>query len=274
MSHPRISVFAGTANGNALAARTIEGQATLQARTNHQLAIDSVHDEIVAPNPFAQALLFFRGGANGEEAPVRIIQGPKTKLIYVDNVAVDGPRGEVFASQTLTDSILVFDREPAGDVAPKRILHGPHTKLDHPWKAAIDPVNHLLAVSNRDSIAIFNSTDDGDTAPKWIIGGPKAHAFTKGKYGTPILYPEGKKIFVTGNPKDATNGAGVLVWNYGDTGDVAPWGVIKRSPTSRLTTITNGGMAINPAGKEVIVLAGEVYGSERILVYNAPELFQ
>ena len=85
----RISVFAGSANGAAVAQRTIEGQSTLQARTNHQLAIDSVHDEIVAPNPFAQAILFFRGGANGEEAPVRTLQGARTGLSRPETVAVD-----------------------------------------------------------------------------------------------------------------------------------------------------------------------------------------
>jgi hypothetical protein len=274
VSHPRISVFAGSANGNARATRTIEGQATLQARTNHQIAVDPIHDEIIAPNPFAQAILFFRGGANGEEAPIRIIQGPKTKLVYVDNVAVDPIHGEVVASQTLTDSILVFSREPGGDVAPIRILNGPHTKLDHPWKATVDPVNNLIAVTNRDSIAIFNRTDNGDVPPKWIIGGPKAHAFMEGKFGTPILYPEGKKIFVSGNPIGPDKGAGIAVWKYGDNGDVTPWAVIKRSPTTRLTTLSNKGMAVNPEAKEVMVLAGEEYGSERILIYHAPELFQ
>ena len=272
MSHPRISVFAGSANGNAVAARTIEGQATLQARTNHQLGIDSIHDEIVAPNPFAQAILFFRGGANGEEAPLRIIQGPKTKLVYVDNVAVDGPHNEVIAAQTLTDSVLIFSRETGGDVAPIRILHGPKTKLDHPWKAAVDPVNNLIAVTTKTSILFFNRTDNGDVAPKWSIEGPKLRAMTP-RVLTPVLYPEGKRIFVTMRVKKGNNVA-IAVWKYGDDGDVAPWSVIKSSPTTRLTTLTNGGIAINPEGKEVMALAGEVYGSERILIFHAPELFQ
>jgi hypothetical protein len=272
VSHPRISVFAGSANANASATRTIEGQATLQARTNHQIGIDSIHDEIVAPNPFAQAILFFRGGANGEEAPVRIIQGPKTKLVYVDNVAVDATHGEVVAAQTLTDSVLVFNREPGGDVAPIRILHGPKTKLDHPWKASVDPVNNLIAVTTKRSILIFNRTDNGDVAPKWVIEGPKLRAMTP-RVLTPVLYPEGKKIFVTMRVKQA-NSAAIAVWKYGDDGDVAPWAIIKSSPTTRLTTLTNGGVAINPEAKEIMALAGEVYGSERILIFRAPELFQ
>lgn len=265
-------MFAGSANGNAIAKRTIEGQATLQARTNHQIGIDSMHDEIVAPNPFAQAILFFRGGASGEEAPLRIIQGPKTKLVYVDNVAVDPVHGEVIAAQTLTDAVLVFSRERGGDVAPIRILHGPRTKLDHPWKAAVDPVNNLIAVTAKDRILFFNRTDDGDVAPKWIIEGPQLRAMTP-RVLTPVLYPQGKKIFVSMRVQQGTRAA-IAVWKYGDNGDVAPWAVIKSSPTTRLTTLTNGGMAINPEAKEVMALAGEVYGSERILIFRAPGLFQ
>ena len=265
-------MFAGSAKGNAVSVRTIEGQATLQARTNHQIGIDSVHDEIVAPNPFAQALLFFRGGANGEEAPIRVIQGPKTKLVYVDNVAVDPVHGEVVAAQTLTDSVLIFSREPGGDVAPIRILHGPKTKLDHPWKASVDPVNNLIAVTNKNRILVFNRTDDGDVAPKWDIEGPTLRAMTP-RVLTPVLYPEARKIFVSMRVKQPNNVA-IAVWNYGDQGDVAPWAVIKSSPTTRLTTLTNGGMAINPEAKEFMALAGEVYGSERILIFYAPELFR
>ena len=264
-------MFAGSATGNAIATRTIEGQSTLQARTNHQIGIDSIHDEIVAPNPFAQAILFFRGGANGEEAPLRIIQGPKTKLVYVDNVAVDATHGEVVAAQTLTDSVLVFSRVPAGDVAPIRILHGPKTKLDHPWKAAVDPINNLIVVTTKKSILAFNRTDDGDVAPKWSIEGPNLRAMTP-RVLTPVLYPEGKKVFVTMRIKK-TGSPAIGVWKYGDNGDVLPWAVIKSSPTTRLTTLTNGGMAINSEDKEVMLLAGEVYGSERILIFKVPELF-
>jgi DNA-binding beta-propeller fold protein YncE len=272
VSHPRISVFAGSANGSAVAKRTIEGQATLQARTDHQIAIDSIHDEVVAPNPFAQAILFFRGGASGEEAPIRIIQGPKTQLAYVDNVAVDPVHNEVVAAQTLTDAVLVFDREQGGNVAPIRILHGPHTKLEQPWKASVDPVNNLIVVTTKTSILFFDRTADGDAAPKWAIEGPKLRAMSP-RILTPAVYPAGKKVFVTMRVKKAGDVA-IGVWNYGDDGDVPPWGVIKSSKTTRLNVLTNGGMAINPAAKEVMALAGDEYGSERVLIFKTPELFR
>ena len=265
-------MFAGSANGAAVAKRTIEGQATRQARTNHQIAIDSVHDEVVAPNPFAQAILFFRGGANGEEAPLRVIQGPKTMLAYVDNVSVDPIHNEVVAAQTLTDAVLVFDREKGGDVAPIRVIHGPRTRMEQPWKTSLDPINNLIVVTTKTSILFFDRTAEGDTPPKWAIEGPGLRELSP-RILTPVVYPEGKKVFVSLRVRKTGDNA-IAVWNYGDNGDVPPWGVIKSTPTTRLNVITNGGLTINPAAREVMALAGDEYGSERILIFRAPELFR
>ena len=46
----------------------------------HDIAFDGIHDEIVVTSPLAQAILTFRGAANGEEAPIRFIQGDKTQI--------------------------------------------------------------------------------------------------------------------------------------------------------------------------------------------------
>ena len=43
----------------------------------HGLAYDPVHDEIIVPVALSGALLVFRGGAVGNEPPVRVIQGPE-----------------------------------------------------------------------------------------------------------------------------------------------------------------------------------------------------
>ena len=46
----------------------------------HDIAFDNIHDEIAVTSPLAQAILSFRGAANGEEAPLRVIQGDKTQI--------------------------------------------------------------------------------------------------------------------------------------------------------------------------------------------------
>ena len=46
----------------------------------HDLAFDAIHDEIVVTSALAQAILTFRGAADGEEAPTRFIQGDETHI--------------------------------------------------------------------------------------------------------------------------------------------------------------------------------------------------
>ena len=61
----------------------------------HDIRYDAVHDEIVVPVPYAQAILTFRGGADGQEGPIRIIQGMKTGEIG-SRLDVDPVHNEIF----------------------------------------------------------------------------------------------------------------------------------------------------------------------------------
>src|SRR3989442_13147775 len=94
-----MAAFARLAGENTAPTRTLEGQKTLISRTMHDIAYDPTHDEIVVNSPLTQAILGFRGGANGEEPPLRVIQGPKTQLLGVgalDKVTVDPETGEIY----------------------------------------------------------------------------------------------------------------------------------------------------------------------------------
>lgn len=286
MSQPRISAYASLANGNAQPTRVIQGAKTLQARTSHYIAVDSVHDELAVPNPFAQAILVFRGGAIGNEAPLRIIQGPKTLLSSVDNVAVDAVHRELFTASFPNDSIMVYRGDATGDVEPIRILRGPKTQLDRPIRVEVDPINNLIAVMNDRALLVFNRTDSGDVAPKWVISGPKTGIGTRNGTRDLKLFPEGKKIIAGGSirpPRGArsaerSGGSGedeqgffragerfIGVWKYGDTGDVSPWAVLNYSP---VTLIPGSRMALNPEGGDLII-----GGDGRVSVYHLPEIF-
>ena len=81
--------FARLANGNVKQTRVLMGQTTKLSRTMHDIRYNEVNDEIVVPNPFANAILTFRGGADGQEAPVRIIQGPNTGLSSPQRLDLD-----------------------------------------------------------------------------------------------------------------------------------------------------------------------------------------
>jgi hypothetical protein len=257
----------------------IQGAKTLQARTSHYIAVDSVHDELAVPNPFAQAILVFRGGAIGDEAPLRVIQGPKTLLSSVDNIAVDPAHRELFTASFVNDSILVFRGDASGDVDPVRILRGPKTQLDRPIRVEVDPINNLIAVMNDHALLVFNRTDTGDVAPKWIISGPKTGLGTRNGTRDLKLFPEGKKIIAGGSFRRSGRGpsgedeqgffrAGerfIGVWKYGDTGDVSPWAALNYSP---VTKIPGDRMALNPEGGDLIV-----GGDGRVSVYHLPEIF-
>jgi hypothetical protein len=281
VSQPRISAYARLANGNPIPSRVIQGAKTLQARTSHYIAVDPIRDELAVPNPFAQAILFFRGGATGNEAPIRILQGPKTLLNAVDNVAVDPTHREVFTASFPTDSILVFRGDASGDAEPMRILHGPNTKLDRPIRVEVDPVNNLIAVVNDHSILFFNRTDNGDVAPKWTISGPKTGLGTR--FGTrDVKLISGTKKFVAlgsirrpdepraeRNEEAAEGGGGqrfLGVWNYGDNGDVEPWAILHATP---ITKIVGPRLAVNIEDAELLV-----GGNGQISVYRLPEIFQ
>ena len=275
MSQPRISVYASSADGNAAPTRVIQGSKTRQARTSHYIAIDPVRDEFVVPNPFAQAILFFRGDADGNEAPLRTLQGPKTLLSQPDNVAVDPAHREILVAQFTTDSILVFPNDADGDVAPIRILHGPNTKLDGPIRVEVDPVNDLLAVTTRDAIVFFNRTDEGDPAPKWVLAGPKTGLGFSRITRDVKLYPEGKKIIAAArirgrlpgpNVESFGDGHFIGVWQYGDTGDIEPWAVLRATPHSQLE---GRRLAFNAKAGDLFV-----GGDGIVQVYHLPEIFE
>ena len=252
--------------------RTIQGQETLVPRTTHEIGVDTLHDEIVVPNPFAEAILVFRGGAKGEERPIRILQGPKTQLGYTDNVAVDPIHNEIYVVEFRTDSILVFPREANGDVAPIRIIHGPKTRLDRPMRISVDPVNNLMAVTSIAGLLLFNRTDNGDVAPRTVIAGPKTGLGGEGSLiYKAVLNPKSKKIIVAGGTRASTpggtRGAFLGIWNYGDYGDVPPWAILRGNATTKLRG-TNGGLDVNPDAQEVLVLSGG-----GMLVYHLPEFF-
>jgi len=114
----------------------------------HDIRYDEIHDEFMVTNPFARAILIYKGGASGEEPPIRVIQGPKTGYIGADRLEVDPVHDEIFIPEG--DHILVYPRAANGDVAPLRILGGPDTRLVSAESVVVDPVHNLMFVGTQD----------------------------------------------------------------------------------------------------------------------------
>jgi DNA-binding beta-propeller fold protein YncE len=272
VGHPRIGIFARTADKNAAPVRKIEGQRTLLNRTVHSVGYDAIHDEIVVNSNSGQAILTFRGGADGDEAPIRIIHGPKTQLRDPEKITLDPVNNEIYVfNMSIRDSVLVFDRMAQGDVAPKRILKGPDTLLGA-GAGAVDPVNNLLVVGGGNGLLIFDRTASGNAKPKAVIRGPSTGL---GGGGLMTIYPETGRILTTvmgrgegGESSQASDEAFMGVWSIYDNGDVPPrWtiggpkGLLRRPH----------GVVVDAKNKTVIITDKYQNG---VLTYSFPEMFE
>jgi DNA-binding beta-propeller fold protein YncE len=283
VAHPQIAAFARLAKGPDAPARTLAGQETKLSRTMHDIRYSSSRDEIFVTNPFAQAILAFRGDVNGNQAPLRVIQGPKTHLTEADTLEIDDVNKEIYVP--IRDAILVFPMEGNGDVAPIRIVHSPPNGWRPGAGIAVDPVHNLLITDGtdlnaknqdegrdegraRNSILIFDRTANGDTKPLRVIQGP--HTGLKGIRQMQV-YPKGGWIVVAHIANGVVpepQGAFVGVWSINDSGDVPPRWKIDAKAANGLKKPR--GVALNPKNKELIV---SDMRQNAVLTYYFPEMF-
>ena len=270
----------------------------------HSLGYDAIHDEIVVPQPFAQAILTFRGGANGEEPPIRVIQGPKTQLAnYFDQLVLDPVHNEIItmAGYPWADHIKIFSREANGNVAPIRELRGPEgtvlgfTPSKGPSRlissVTVDPEHNLLIAAGSEGIMIFDRTAEGNAKPLRVIKGPKTgraggrlfvypakgEIIMIGGGGAPPELPRGTAGSVSTEMANNERAAYISVWNIEDKGDVAPrrWRV--GGPTQRMPNDpdpgdygTIMGAGVDPKNKSLMI-SSKTYNA--VFTYSFPEIF-
>ena len=275
--HPQIAAFARLAGENTPPVRALEGQKTLISRTMHGFAYDAPHDEIVVMSPLAQAVLTFRGGANGEEPPIRVIQGPHTQIqgtAYGANaiVTVDPLNGEIYVP-VVPNAILVFDRNASGDATPKRILNGGSINISGQTGVSVDPVHNLLLVNGRNAMYLFDRTASGDAQPKAVIQGPRS------QMGSVHEFQVTSKGWLIAAGGDFARGSGFVgAWNIDDNGDVAPhW----RIPVQQLTGYVPYSIVLDPVHQEMMMAAAGRSNRIRppngimntVITFSWPEIF-
>jgi len=269
--HPQIAVFPRLGGDNTPPVRTLEGQKTLISRTMHGFAYDEPRDEIVVMSALAQAVLVFRGGASGEEPPIRVIQGPRTQIWgtpYGANsqVSVDPVNNEIYVP-AIPNRILVFDLTANGDVPPKRIITGISGAV------AIDPIHNVLIVNGQRGLNIYDRTVSGEATPKGVITGPRAAIR---RLDTIQVTTKG---WIIAGGGDVTKGTGFVgAWSINDNGDVAPrWKIAAQ----KITGYDPYSVAINPAHKEMLIAAAGGNGRVRptrgimnaVVTFSWPEVF-
>jgi hypothetical protein len=277
------------AKGGDAPERVIFGQATKLSRTMHDIRYSATRDEIYVGNPFAQAILAFKGTSKDDEPPVRVIQGPKTMLSSEDTLEIDDVNNEILLPSR--DQILVFPIDGNGDIAPSRVIK----PLDKSWTTgggiAVDPIHNVLVTdgtlpgektvatgraaggdegggNRRDTILIFDRTANGEVKPLRTIRGP--HTGIKAIRQMQI-YPKNGYIVIaqiTDGGIPEPEGAFVGVWSINDSGDVPPRWKIEAKPSNIMKKPR--GVALNPKNKELIVSDMRL---NSVLTFYLPEMF-
>ncbi len=223
----------------------------------------------------------YRGSANGDEPPIRVIAGPHTQITNGDRLALDPVHNEVYLP--MDDKILVFPADGDGDLTPTRIIEGLDTLLGAD-SMTVDPVNNLLIVGGnaptsaggpqsvaearsgaRGQVLIFNRTDSGNAKPRAIIRGPKTQIRGTARV---VVYPPTKYFLVGVNASSVPSpGSFVGVWSENDSGDVAPRWTIG-GPNQILRQVR--GITLVPKAKNVIVTDKYV---NAVMTFYLPEIF-
>ncbi len=266
-------MFARLADGGDTPTRTLYGQPSRLSRTMHDIRYNADDDEIVVPVPYSHAILTFAGDANGQEEPIRAIQGPQTGEIG-SRLDIDVIHNEIVTYAD--DTIKIFPLGADGDVASLRVIEGPDTMLRNTYGIAVDPVNDVIIIGinryQRDTvnggILIFDRTASGNVPPVGVIQGPKSEIIRINQIQT---YPE-RDLIVAAMPgiinQMEPEQAFVGVWSIHDNGDIPP---LYKIPIGETTGMKKPfGVVLNRAEREVIVSDMRNQG---VLVFDAPEIF-
>jgi DNA-binding beta-propeller fold protein YncE len=195
-------VFARDAKGDASPIRKLD-----TPHTTFGIVADEEAQELFMTIQDDQAVVVFKKNAKDEDAAVRTLQGPKTRMADPHGVALDSKRNELFVSNWGTansrkmadaerekrnfpigrnqnipssgriepPSITVYPKGAGGDVAPLRTIQGPKARLDWPTSLAVHPDRGELFVANDtgNNVLVFKVDANGDVAPIRVIEGPK-----------------------------------------------------------------------------------------------------
>lgn len=268
------------------------GQGSKLNRNMHGIRYNEKRDEFYVTNSPAQAILTFRGAADGQEPPIRVIQGPKTMLDWPDSVEVDEVHEELIVSQR--DYILFFSLTANGDVAPIRAIRGgSRMGWYSTMTAAVDPIHNVVVSVGtvfgqdvkwhnpvlhpdataptgdlRESLLIFDRTANGEVKPLRVIRGPKTGMHFVRQIQ---IQPSGGWIVIsqmTAPDVPEPEGAFVGVWSIHDDGDVPPRWKIEAKPSNFLKK--PNGIALDPKHKELIVADMTL---NAVLTFYFPEIF-
>ena len=215
------------------------------------IAVDEVHQELILTVQHDSAVVTFNKMAQGEESPIRLLQGDRTLLADPHGMTLDTNHDLIFVANF--GSVHSVKSPPGPGPANRRQGAG-KTNWPAGYNAAIEEAVPGSGRMLPPSITVYPRTASGDTAPLRVIAGPKARL----NWPTGLAYdPRTDELFVANDMGDE-----VLVFSGAANGDVAPTRVIK-GPKSKIK---------NPTGVFVDVKNDELwisnFGNHTATVYK------
>jgi 6-phosphogluconolactonase (cycloisomerase 2 family) len=140
--------------------------------------------------------------ADGDTAPLRVIEGDRTRLNWPGNLSVDQTTGDLYVANDVDQSILVFTGMTfqRGNVPPARVIKGNLTGLNYPTGVFVDSMHQELWVSNlgNASATVYPLKANGNLAPLRIIrSAPTTHqSMTFGRTAAVAYDPNREEILV------------------------------------------------------------------------------
>ena len=253
------------------------------------IAVDEQHQELFLTIQHDNAVVAYHKMAEGDDAPIRLLQGNNTLLADPHGIAVDSKNNLLYVTnhgsirqirpdivseaaswmrasekpnwpltqdktvpgsgRIVPSSITVYSRTASGDAAPVRVIEGPKTQLNWPSGIVVDPEHDELFVAN----------DSGNSI---LVFRASASGDAE-----PIRVLQGPKSLIqnpTGVYLDSENDE-LWVANFGNhtatvynrtaAGDTAPLRVIRSAPFDEpVLGISNpGSVAYDSKREEILV---------------------
>jgi hypothetical protein len=170
----RMVVFARDAQGDVVPKRELH-----TIHRAYALTIDEEKQELYISVEYPPKILVYRKEAEGDEQPIRVIKGDRTRLetphgiaidqknrlLFVDNwgqaVSFDGSEimsgccrnqmyetGNVGTGRFNSPSITVYSLDASGDTPPLRVIQGDRTQMNWPSNLSVDQDTGDLYVAN------------------------------------------------------------------------------------------------------------------------------
>jgi len=232
-----IVVFGHDTNGDAEPTRELH-----VAHRGFAVAVDEEKQEMYLSVNNPPQVAVYRKRDSGEQKPVRVLRGERTrladshgisidlknKLLFVNNWGNFTTEGTVSGGRFDPPSITIYAMDAQGDTAPLRVIQGPKTQLNWPGIMALDPDTGDLYVANDEgqSLLVFHgATDNGDVAPARVVKGNK----------TGLSYPIGLAIDTKNKELWAVNlgSSSATVYPLAANGNVAPLRMIRGAPLGK-----------------------------------------